>query len=313
MTGAAAGILKIIIFLVLGFILRKTGVLKSRDVDGIKKIILNLALPALLFLSFSKLDFSLKLIPVIAVVFAINFIAFWIGVFLNKTLLKKSRIIPLCISTINFGLVGMPLYEAIFGIENLNHYAKLGVGNELFAWFVFYFLFRWHLTKGTSGKGLDLSVLKAPVIWGLVLGCLFSILGIDMASGSNFAVFGVYRSIEGLSGLASPLILIYVGYNISISGAYLRQSLKITLTRFIVMMTTGYSLKALVLDRFIEPTVYSNAAFFLLITLPAIFSIPILAADYLEEDEVVTVNNTLVLHTLLTIIIFAVYTIIFIV
>ena len=262
MIQAASGILKIIIFLAIGVLFRRSGILKDREIAGVKKIVLYLAIPSVLFLSFSSLKFDLSFIPVTAVVFSINLILFWLGVLIYKLTGSKNRILPLTFCTMNFSLIGIPLYEAVFGVENLHFYTLLGVGNEIFIWIVFYFLFRWFLSKGTAEKKINTGFLKSPVIWGLLLGCAFSIFNIDISSSENFIVSGIYQSITGLSKITSPLILLFIGFNISLSPDHLKQSIKLTLMRLILAFSLGYALKFIVIDRFVPGSVYFDAAFF---------------------------------------------------
>ncbi len=307
MEQAAAGILKIVIFLVIGVFFRNTGILKDREMAGIKKIILYVAIPAVLFLSFSRLNFNLSFIPITAVVFSINFILFWIGVLLFKLTGSKNRLLPLFLSTMNFGLIGIPLYEAVFGLEYLHHYTVLGIGNEIFVWFVFNFMFRWFLSRGQAGKGINTGFIKSPIVWSIILGCLFSILNLDISQSSNFIIRGIYTAVDGASGITTPLILIFIGYNISITTAYLKRSVILFLQRLTAALAVGYLLKYIVLDKVIEGSGYYDSAFFLLITLPPIFALPILAADYLDNDESVLLNNTIVIHALITIIMFSLF------
>jgi malate permease and related proteins len=307
MNQAAAGILKIVIFLVLGVSFRTGGVLKKTGIAGIKKIILDLAIPAVLFLSFSRLEFKLSFIPVILAVFSINFILFWIGVLLYKATGSKFTLLPLILSTMNFALLGIPLYDAVYGIDNLHHYTMLGVGHEFFMWFVFYFLFRWFLSGGREKKGINTAFLKSPIIWSIVLGCLFSILKIDISDSGNALVLGISESISSASMLTTPLILIFIGYNISISFSLLVKSIKYIIIRLLAAFAIGFLFKFIVLDRFIESSVYYDSAYFLLLALPPVFAIPILAADYLEEDDLILLNNIIVTHALVTVFLFTIF------
>jgi hypothetical protein len=88
----------------------------------------------------------------------------------------------------NFALIGIPMYESLFGIENLHHYTMFGVGNEIFGWFVFYFMFRWFLTKGKIKKSINIDFLKSPIVWGIILGCLASILNLNLSMSKNVLV-----------------------------------------------------------------------------------------------------------------------------
>lgn len=308
MNQATAGILKIIIFLVLGIFFRKGGVLKTSGIEGIKKIILDLAIPAVLFLSFSRLDFQLSLIPVFLAIFSMNLLLFWLGVLLYKATGSKYKLLPLILSTMNFALLGIPLFESVYGIERLHHYTMFGIGHEIFMWFVYYFLFRWFLSGGREKGRINTSfLLKSPIIWSIVLGSLFSILRIDISLSDNALLMGLSETLSSASLLATPLILIFIGYNVSINSALLLKSLKYILIRLLTLMAIGYLFKITLLDHFIESSTFYDSAYFLLLSLPPVFSISILAADYLEEENLILLNNIIVLHAMTTIILFAIF------
>ncbi|HAK46640.1 MAG TPA: hypothetical protein DCO79_12075 [Spirochaeta sp.] len=311
MTASLSGFLKIAIFILLGLSFRKSGILNDKDIAGLKKIILTIAIPAVLFISFANLDFSMNFIPIILVIFGLNFILFWLGVLLYKLTGSKYRILPLLLSTFNFALIGIPLYESIYGMENLHNYTVLGLGNEIFVWFVFYFMFRWFLTKGKTEKGINKGFIKSPIVWGIFLGCLSSILNFNIPMSENFFIKGFYETLTAASKLTTPLILIFIGYNVSVRISHIMQSAGLVLLRLVSVCAIGYILKIMILDRFITPTALSNAAFFLFSTLPAIFALPILAAEYISEEETAVLNNTIVFHSIITIILFALYSIVF--
>ncbi|MDC7226510.1 MAG: AEC family transporter [Spirochaetales bacterium] len=309
MTASLSGFLKIAVFILLGLTFRKSGILNEKDVSGLKKIILNVAIPSVLFISFANLEFSLKFIPVILVIFGLNLSLFWLGVLIYKLTGSKHRVLPLLLSTFNFALIGIPLYDSIYGIEYLHNYTMLGVGNEIFVWFVFYFMFRWFLTKGKAEKGINTGFFKSPIVWGIFFGCLASIFNLNISSSSNFFIKGIYETLTAASGLTTPLILIFIGFHVSARISHIVNSAKLVVLRLVLACSIGYLLKITVLNRVIESTVYSDSAFFLFSTLPAIFSVPILAADYITEDETAVLNNTIVLHSIVTIVLFALYTI----
>lgn len=307
MEQAAAGLFKIVIFLLIGTYSKKSGFLGCTEIDGIKKIVIYLAIPAVLFLSFSRLTFSFSFIPVTVAVFSINLILFVLAFWLYKLGIVKSRVFPLILSTMNFSLVGIPLYEAVFGFENLHHYTMLDVGNELYVWFVFYFLLQWFLKKEKHSFRLERTFLSSPIIWSIISGCVFGILGIDISLSQSYLLKGVYQSIAGLSQLATPLILIFVGANISFAGGYIKKSIQFTLIRLCFAFCIGYSIKFLLIDHFLIPSRESQAAFFLLMSLPAVFAVPVLAAGSLEKEELFLLNNSIVLHSLVTIALFTGY------
>lgn len=134
---------------------------------------------------------------------------------------------------------------------------------------------------------------------------------INNNAGSSFVFRGIYQTISGMAGLTTPLILVFVGYNISLSREYLKRSIRIVLLRFAAALAVGYILKLSVIERFIPDSLCADAAFFFLVILPPVFALPILTADSLEKEELISLNNTLVFHSLLTIMMFAIYSFIY--
>lgn len=307
MIDSTAGIVKMVLYLGLGMLFKYTGVLREQELEGVKKLTLYLVIPAVLFLSFSTLEFSLHFIPVIAVVCAINVLLLAAGMLLYRLTGSNDRLLPLSISTMNFALIGLPLYEGVFGSVQLHHYTSLGVGSELYIWFVFYFILRWFLGDRSAQRSIPWGFIKSPIVWGIILGCAAGLFKIDLASLSHPLIRGPYQVLTSASALATPLILIFVGSHLGISRRYFFQSLKLVLIRLGSAYLIGYGLKYLILDTFITASPGSDAAFFLLVSLPAVFSVPILAAEYLEERELLILNNTIVLHACFTIVLFSAY------
>jgi predicted permease len=302
-----AGILKICIFILLGILFRKSNVLDRRGIEGIKKAVLYLAIPAVLFLSFSRQDFNLGFLHVTIIILLLNLVLFW-GAFLFVRISGgRLRLLPLLISTMNFSLIGIPLYEALHGYASLHNYTIFGLGNELYNWFIFFFLLKWYLSGGRAKEHFNASFLSSPIVWSIILGCLFGILGIELETNRNFLVMGISEAVIAASRLTTPLILVFIGYNISLSSRYLKRSLGYTSIRLIALYILGYLTKILLLDRLVDMNASRNAAYFLFISLPPVFSMPLLADEYLDEEETVLLNNTIVLHTIAAMVLFSVF------
>lgn len=302
-----AGILKISIFILLGILFRKGNVLDRKGTEGIKKAVLYLAIPAVLFLSFSRQDFDAGFIHVTALILAMNLVLFWGAYLFVRISGGRLKLLPLFISTMNFSLIGLPLYEALYGYENLQHYTIFGLGNELYNWFIFYFLLKWYLSGGSAKEHFNASFLRSPIVWSIILGCLFGVLGIEIEASGNFLVMGISDTLIAASRLTTPLILVFIGCNISLSSRYLKRSLGYAVLRLVTLYALGYLVKILLLDRLIPMNAPRNAAYFLFISLPPVFSMPLLADEYLEGDETVLLNNTIVLHTIGAMLIFSAY------
>ena len=307
MTNSIAGILTIVIYFALGKVLAYAGVLQHREIAAIKKIVLTIALPPMLFLSFSQLELELSHIPVTLAVFSLNAVLFFIGVLIFRIKGKPARLVPLIMCSMNFSLVGIPLFVSLFSMEHLHHYVILGVGHELFFWFAFYSLFSHILVKEKTGYSPAAAIIRSPIAWGILLGCIASIAGVNLSQGTTAITMGIFKALEGLSALAGPLILIYIGTLFSVEKTVMKQSLQLIAVRLVGMFSLGYLLKFLVVDHFIPTSVYADASWFLLMSLPPVFALPMIAADYLDDRENNVLSNMIVLQVPLTAVMFFTY------
>ena len=307
MLSSLPAILEIFIYLGIGFILRKTNVLGKQEIEGFKKILLKAILPAILFLAFSRTEFNLNLIPLILGVFLLNILAFLSAVGIRKKTDKIERSFPLYATTFNMVMIGIPLYQALYGADNLHHYVTLGIGNEIFVWMIFAFIAPRYLgSEGTSESGFT-AFFRMPVVWGIILGSIVSITGIDFSVIDNVLLKGTYNSLAGLAGAGSPLILIYVGFSVVISRELMKTSLKFFILRLMIIMGIGMLMKVFFFSRFIAPSEYFNAAFFLLIILPPMFNLSLIGGSRITDEEESVLGNTIVFHCLMTIVLFSVY------
>lgn len=310
MTEAAAGILKIIFFLLLGVSFRKLKWLGNESVGGIKTLVVNLAIPAVLYSSFAQLEIDLRLLPVTMFVLGINLISFLLGFLFYKAGIVRNRLVPLVMSTMNFGLLGIPLFEAVHGIDNLHHYSMFGLGVELYMWFLFYFILHRFLGIERVGSGTINGFFRSPIIWSILLGCLSSIVSFDISSSHNVVLSGLSKTITGAAQLAGPLIMIFIGFTITVDKSLLKRGLKLLAVRLSVIVVLAYLLKFAILNRFISPSVYYESSFFLLMTLPPVFSLPLLTADHLDKNELSVMNNYIILHAVFTIILYSLYSLV---
>ncbi len=111
-----------------------------------------------------------------------------------------------------------------------------------------------------------------------------------------------------MSKIATPLILIVIGYGLSFNKAYTKLTIIFVALRFVLILAVGYLFKFILIDHLIEFDQYMNYAYFTLLILPPPFSSSVLVGKYGgEEDEVKLVNNITVVYTCLSIVTYIVY------
>jgi len=86
MTALLEKMLPVLIILAIGWILRKRSIISSNAMNEFKNIIVNVALPCLLFLSFAGTALEAKYIIIVVLVFAMCLVLYAVGFLLRSKL-----------------------------------------------------------------------------------------------------------------------------------------------------------------------------------------------------------------------------------
>ena len=206
-------------FIVLGLLLRnKFG---REQVNGIKTLILTVALPSTIFVALMgvEINANMLVLPVLALVF--NFIIY----FLTPTVLKvvgiepesaKGRTLKLLLPSLAPGLSCFPFILEYLGEKSLADAALADVGNKFFVLIFLYvmamnmyYAIHGSATKGSKGKlkELMISLVSEPI--NLVILVAIGLL----ALGLNFENLPVFLGdmFSRLSLIMTPLVLFFIG------------------------------------------------------------------------------------------------------
>lgn len=206
-------ILAIIILVILGYSLRRLGLLKFEDAQSLNKIVINLAIPALIFLSLYKIDTS-----IIPFLIPIPFICILIGVFSGliayiwtkiRGYSKKTRwsiMVPAVL--VNSGFLGYPITLGVFGTDGLVRAIFYDWGTMMVFIIMGVVLL---LIFGGSTKDILKRTLMFPPLWAVILGFLFNYANIPLG-------YVVSDVLNYLSGAAIPLIMISLGLSLEFKG-----------------------------------------------------------------------------------------------
>lgn len=287
--------LPVFIALFLGILCRKRQMLTRTGVDALKKVAVDIALPAELLTAFAGAEYSAGGIRIPAVMFAVCLAALFLGKGLRKVLRIESTRMPYLMTGFEAGMMGYGLY-ALLHPDGMADFAILDLGQVLFVFTVF--------KLSISGKGKGKQILReafsSPVLWAIIAGV---ILG---ASGAFEALkpCGVSAVIESVAGfIAAPagcLILLTVGYDLDLKGIHWNRVLTYTGLRILIMGVLGglvWLLNRTAFGGAVQP-----GALILMMSLPAPFLIPVFAD---VEEEKSDIASTLSVMTLFCIAVFA--------
>jgi predicted permease len=299
-------ILPIIILLLIGYWLQKRKMISQETVVDLKKLVVNLSLPALLFLSFLNMDLQARYFWLVPVIFGFCFLMYFLGTILHRALHVKGEYFPFLTTGFEYGMTGVSLFVAAYGLEHLGKFALIDLGQETFIWFVYVALLI-HKRDGETKPGQLIKMFAtSPVIIAILAGLILNFLGLPDWIDSVPLAGGIIGAIELLGSITIPVILIVIGYGIHLDMQEFVYSARVILIRLLISIPV-----ALLLNRFLVRGLMGleagfEAALFTLLILPPPFILTLFMPQDLE-DEIHSVDNTLTLHTIVTIIIFIIY------
>jgi len=268
----------------------------TKAIEDLKGFVMNVTLPAVLFLSFLRMAFRREYVLLIILMIGMQFLFFAAGHGVARVPGVSHPLIPFLSSGAAFGFIGIPFFLAVYGMEDLGKYSILGVGHELFIWF---FLFPW-IRMQAGAKGITfkeiLQVAKSPTILSIVFGILMNQLQLLRWAESSSLLSGMLLTIDYLAGLTTPLIMLMVGYSITFHGYLMKDSLKLVVVRMAIIFAIGYGVKWLLVDRIIPADPVFDHAYFTFLVLPPPLVVPMFMDLFGNQRHTEIVSNTLMLH-----------------
>lgn len=234
---------KIIVFFLLiflGIFLKKKFEGKPEKV-GIKNFILNISLPATIFISFVSFKVHLEYIFLPLVGIAFNIFIFLISPLILRLAQiqrdsQKGRTLFMLLSSFAPGISCFPIIDEFLGSEFLIKASLLDFGNKIFV-LVFLLGFSFHLHRITQGikkkknkvslKSILKNIFFEPINIVLVVSVSMLILGYNLNDLPRILINFVTRLKETLS----PLVLIFVGLSIMFTKDAVKEIIPLLLLR----------------------------------------------------------------------------------
>lgn len=296
-------VLPVILLILFGNILQRTGFLKQNTVEELKKIIVNIALPALLFQAFSGTAFEARYILIFFAVFLVCLFMLFFGNLFKKAARLDNNYVPAIFSGFETGMMGYSIFVAVYGAENMFKLAIVDLGQVTFVFFVLVSYLQKMNGQTSDVRQLLLSFIKSPVILAILIGSLFGSTGM-IGSVEHFPLFGsVLEVVRLLSNITVPVICIIIGYELHIDLNNLRQPLLAAVTRLVLLMAIAFALNKFLLEGILHLDKTFQIALYTMFLLPPPFVIPI----YMKDSKGSNKNfilNTISISILLTLVAF---------
>lgn len=232
--------LSLVVMIILGYLLR--GKLeKEEHKKGLKVVILDLALPAMIFVALMgvKLDVELLFLPLIALVWnGLMFAAGYFGLPLMGVArdTAKYRTWLLLLPSLAPGLSCFPFLIEYVGEEALAWAALGDFGNKVFVLIFSYFIaMAWFYRASTQGqrsggekaRQLAWALVKEPINLVLVLAMILLSMGWGLQDLPGVLV----RTVQELKNIMTPLVLLFIGVSVLLKRKQIQSILSLLMVR----------------------------------------------------------------------------------
>ncbi|WP_186576110.1 AEC family transporter [Aquibacillus kalidii] len=229
-----------ILIIAIGYILKRSHIIKEKDGEGLARIIFNITLPGLIIVTFSDIVFesSLLLLIIAGVVYGLvsGFIGLW--VFRNQGRYNKGML-GMMVPGFNIGLFAYPLVDGIWGQEGLKYFGMFDVGNAFIV-----FGFSYLIGSYYSGEQVKLNfrmvagkLSKSLPLLTYIIICALNISGLKLP--------GLVLEVSDIISKANmPLSLLLLGIylNFTFEKGYGKYIVKFLLTKYGLGLIVGLAL-----------------------------------------------------------------------
>jgi len=290
-------VLPVFLVLMLGILCRKRHLLDRAGINALKKVAVDIALPAVMFSAFATAEYSLKSICVPLIMFAVCCIALFLGFQLCRRLKIAGRLSPYVSAGFEAGMLGYALFAILFPSEKVSSFAMVDLGQVLFVFTVYKIMLA---GKSNAGDALK-EALSSPTVWAILLGLAVGATGLYGALKPS----GISSLLDALTDFVSAptsvLILLAIGYDLSPAQI---QWKKIGTIMGLRLGISAVLLGAVLLvDHLLLGHMMHTGALLLMFILPPPYVLPVFAD---VEEERADVSSALSALTFVSILLYAV-------
>lgn len=255
----------------LGMFARRKMLLKPEENQGLQQFVMKFGLPCVLFNSCLGADMGAEAVTSMALLLPLLLVSCLWSFRARKTLFPYHNL-PMLFSAQESGMLGIPLFMALFGADQAYRMGVLDMTQSVIAIPVIAIL---AANAGTnpSPKAIVKEVFRSPLLLMSLLGLALNLSGIGDFLNS-VGIGGIITQTTGfISQPVSAVMLFSVGYNFSISSENRKPILRLCAVHFAVFALFGLIiLGVMCLLPSVEPA--TRWAILMYSTLPASFITP---------------------------------------
>lgn len=303
-------VLPVLLLFAIGAVLRQRGLLRPTTMDDLRWLVLHLALPSALFLTFLRVELEPRYGAIAVIVFVACLLVLALGPRIGAAAGVTSPMARYLLTGFEAGMLGYAVFAAVFGQEELYRFGIVDLGQVTFVFFVLVPL----LVRRASGRAPSLvgtltAFVRTPVIIAIVAGMAGSAVGLGDALDASPLGGAILRTLGFLAALTTPLIALVIGYSTSLARGSLGSPARTVAVRMTLWVALAVVFVVVVIDRLLGLDRLFGAAVLTMAVLPPPFVIPlyqrsagVAAGGPTDPDEERYVVNTLSLATIATLV-----------
>lgn len=292
--------LPVFLTIALGMLCRSKALLSRDHVGALKNVVVNITLPAVLLNAFASAEYTAAAMVQPLLVFALCCLALGLGYGMAKLFRVQGRLVPFLSTGFEAGMLGYALFTMLFPEKSTSHFALLDLGQTLFVFTLFKVLLSGKKDLRSVGKDM----VTSPILWAVAAGVLIGATGL-YGKMEAWGVRGVLDSVTDFIGApTAAVIMLTVGYDLVLREIPWKKVLGFVGMRIFAMVI--FLAIIIGLNRTVLQGMVFEGAAVLLVMLPPPYVIPVFAD---EPDQRVQIASALSAMTLVSLLLFAVYSV----
>lgn len=293
-------ILPIVIAFSIGILMRKKSLMDDNGCAVLKTIVSKFMLPVILLNAFMFANYTRDSLAIIIVFFLAMLAVFGLGFLMRRFIPERAKLFPFVFATIEGGTIGYPLLAMLYGTRGTSDMAIIDVAHTIFLFMIVIPILQIVDGNNADYKKVLKNALLAPTFLAMAAGIVLGLWGVDSWI-TNSPINNIYQTtVSFLSNPAGMLIMITLGFDLSLREDLRKPVFFTIFTRF-AAMAFFCVISCLIIFRFIPFSKETMVALILAFSLPGSYSIPIFGKFEGHRDYV---STTISISTVLTLLVF---------
>ena len=171
-------VVPVLLLFLLGYALGRLKFLSPATRSELKKLVVNVTLPAVLFLAFAGVSLQLRLLIIPVMIFSACVIVLLVSYRFAPKTWSGGRYFPHLMTGFEAGMLGYAIFGAVYGQENIYKFGLIDLGQVMFVFFVLAPALQRQASGAQPFTDTLRSFIRTPVILAILAGVLFNRSGL---------------------------------------------------------------------------------------------------------------------------------------